>query len=412
MQNTDSLRIAIVHDWPIALSETFIHAHAQRLPGVVGVFHSQKGLPVVDGRAVTDGRWTRARHRLTASLLRRTRRSEADRAWESALGAVAATVTLAEDGTTGTLVDRACERLDTPLVVHFHGFDASRTDILERKGADYRRMFGRSAAVVAVSRAMERQLLQVGCPRDKLVYNPCGVDCAKFAGADPATAAPHFVAVGRMVEKKAPHLTITSFARVVAECPDARLRVIGDGQLLGVCRDLAAALGIEHAVTFLGAQPHEIVEQEMRQARALVQHSVTASNGDSEGTPVAVLEAGATGLPVVSTRHAGIPDVVADGVTGFLVDERDTEEMARRLITLIRNPGLAGELGRNAAAHVRRSYTLDQSIHRLASILSAAARRLSMAAVRASIESDLPRSAFSAAPEHIERVCGQDVVRG
>ena len=259
---------------------------------------------------------------------------------------------------------------------------------------------------------MERQLLQLGCPRDKLVYNPYGVDCAKFAGAAPATAAPQFVAVGRMVEKKAPHLTITAFARVVAECPEARLRVIGDGQLLGVCRDLAAALGIEHAVTFLGAQPHEIVEREMRQARALVQHSVTASNGDSEGTPVAVLEAGAIGLPVVSTRHAGIPDVVADGVTGFLVDERDTEEMARRLVTLIRNPGLAGELGRNAAAHIRRSYTLDQSIHRLAGILSASARRLSMAAVRASIESDLPRSASSAAPEHIERVCGKDVVRG
>ena len=278
------LKIRMVQDRPDALSETFIRAHMQRLPGVVGVFHSLKGFPAVDGRAVSAGRWPRARRFAAAALLRGSRRSDADRTWELALGATRANVTLAEYRTTGTLVNRACERLDTPLVVHFHGFDASRTDILERKGADYRRMFGRASAVVAVSRAMERQLLHAGCPRHKLVYNPYGVDCVQFAGTAPATAAPHFVAVGRMVEKKAPHLTIVAFARVVAECPEARLRMIGDGQLLGVCRDLAAALGIEHAVAFLGAQPHDIVAREMGQARALVQHSVIASNGDSEGT--------------------------------------------------------------------------------------------------------------------------------
>ena len=242
-------------------------------------------------------------------------------------------------------------------------------------------------------------MLQLGCPREKLVYNPCGVDCQRFEGADPASANPHFVAVGRMVEKKAPHLTIASFARVVKECPQARLRLIGDGLLLGVCRDLTAALGIEHAVTFLGAQPHDIVEREMRQARALVQHSVTASNGDSEGTPVAVLEAGAIGLPVVSTRHAGIPDVVAEGVTGLLVDERDVGEMARHMLTLIGNPALSAELGRNAAAHVRQYYTMEQSISRLTRILRAAANRQGIDAVRASIESELPVARSIATPE-------------
>jgi colanic acid/amylovoran biosynthesis glycosyltransferase len=387
----DALRIALVQDRPNAVSETFIRAHAERLPGVVAVFHSQKGLPAVDGRAVvTPGWWARAGGRLTARLRRRDSPGAPDRAWEIAIAGVAANVTLAEYGTTGTLVDGACQRVNAPLVVHFHGFDASITEIIERKAAEYRRMFGRAAAVIAVSRAMERQLLRLGCPREKLIYNPCGVDCARFAGADPASANPHFVAVGRMVEKKAPHLTLASFARVVAECPTARLRLIGDGVLLGVCRDLAAALGIDHAVTFLGAQPHEIVAQEMRQARALVQHSVTASNGDSEGTPVAVLEAGAMGLPVVSTRHAGIPDVVADGITGFLVDERDVQEMARHMLTLVRNPVLSSQTGRNAAAHVRRYFTVEQSIGRLARILRAAAHRQDMAAVRASIDTELP----------------------
>jgi glycosyltransferase involved in cell wall biosynthesis len=312
-------------------------------------------------------------------------------------------VTLAEYGTTGILVADACQRIGVPLVVHFHGFDAARTDILDRNAAAYRRMFDQAAAVVAVSRAMETQLLRLCCAREKLIYNPYGVDCARFHGADPANTSPQLLAVGRMVEKKAPHLTIASFARVVQEHPDARLRLIGDGVLLGVCRDLAAAMGIAHAVTFLGAQPHEIVEREMRQARALVQHSVTAADGDSEGTPISLLEAGAMGLPVVSTRHAGIPDVVVEGITGFLVEERDVSGMAAHMLTLIRNPALCGELGRNAAAHVRRYYTMEQSIGRLVRVLSAAAGRQGVDTVRASIEGELSTLSRSLSPEDDDR---------
>ena len=368
-----------------ASSECFLPKRAFRPPT------AWRGVPSTHGRGRA---W-----RFAAAFLRRDRAWEVDRAWVNALREVAANVTLAEYGTTGTLVDGACERLGVPLVVHFHGFDASRTDVLSRKAGDYRRMFGRAAAIVAVSRAMEDRLVTFGCPREKLIYSPCGVDCARFEGAEPARANRQFVVVGRLVEKKAPHLTIASFARVASECPEARLRVIGDGPLLGVCRDLTAALEIEHAVTFLGAQPHDIVEREMRQARALLQHSVTASNGDSEGTPVAVLEAGAIGLPVVSTRHAGIPDVVLEGVTGLLGDERDVGAMARHMLTLIGNPALAGELGRNAAAHVRRFYTMEQSIDRLARILGAAATRQPIDAVRASIESELPIVPSHATPE-------------
>jgi glycosyltransferase involved in cell wall biosynthesis len=170
-----------------------------------------------------------------------------------------------------------------------------------------------------------------------------------------------------------------------------------------VCRDLAAALGIEHAVTFLGAQPHDVVERQMRQARAVVQHSVTASNGDSEGTPVAILEAGAMGLPVVATRHAGIPDVVADGATGLLVDERDVRGMARHMLTLARSPSLSGQLGRNAAMRVRSYYTMEQSIGRLARVLRAAAARQGMAGVRAAIERGLPPTLSALEPDHDDR---------
>jgi glycosyltransferase involved in cell wall biosynthesis len=193
-----------------------------------------------------------------------------------------------------------------------------------------------------------------------------------------------------MVEKKGPHLTIASFAPILRDRAEARLRIIGDGPLLGVCRDLAAGFGIAHAVSFLGAQPHEVVEREMRRARAFVQHSVTASDGDSEGTPVAVMEAGAIGVPVISTRHAGIADVVVERITGLLVEERDVAGMTRHMMSLTQDPALAGELGGNAAAHIRRYYTMDQSIGRLFRILSASANHGTLDPVRASIEAELP----------------------
>lgn len=389
-QSPYPIRIAQVRSRSNGVSDTFIGAHAERLAGVAAVFHSEGGFPASDDRKVARPGFLAVAHRRVAKALGRDWWTPRDQAWETALRSVRADVVLVEYGTIGILIVYACKRIKVPFVVHFHGYDASVTAVLERNASAYKRMFERASAVVAVSRVMEHRLLDLGCPRERLVYSPYGVDCERFKDADPSRARPHFLAVGRMVQKKGPHLTIAAFARALGECPDARLRMIGDGILLNVCRDLASAMGIGHAVEFLGAQSHDVVAAEMRQARAFVQHSITATDGDSEGTPVAVLEAGAIGLPVISTRHAGIPDVVIDGVTGLLADERDIEEMARHMVTLIRNPARAAELGRGAAAHVRRYYSMEKSIDRLARVLNAAASRQDMGPTRASIEAELP----------------------
>jgi colanic acid/amylovoran biosynthesis glycosyltransferase len=368
---------------------TFIRAHDERLPGVVGIVSRDLGVPALDGQPVLDGERPRAALRRLVWMLRgRSKLWEMDHAYETAFRRTQADVVLVEYGTHGIKVVNACRRAAVPLVVHFHGADASKHKILKRHAVEYRRMFAQAAAVIAVSRAMERRLVSLGCPAEKLIYIPCGVDCDTFLGATPLTAPPQFVTVGRMVEKKGPQQTLMAFARVLKQFPDARLRMIGDGELLGPCRDLAASLEIDHAVVFLGSQPHEVVRQEMQQARAFVQHSITAADGDSEGTPVSILEAGAAGLPVVSTRHAGIPDVVLEGKTGLLVQEGRIDEMAQHMLALAKNPGFADELGRNAAAHIRRTYTMSQSIRRLAQVLEAAASGSSVARVRETIEVD------------------------
>ena len=276
---------------------------------------------------------------------------------------------LAEYGPTAVSVMDVCHTARIPLIAHFHGFDAYDARILETYGQRYRRMFEIAAAIVAVSHDMERQLLELGAVRDKLFYNPYGVDTDTFSGADPASAIPVFLAVGRFVDKKAPHLTLIAFSKAHKLCSDARLSMIGDGPLLEACRQLAGALELSDCVQFLGARPHSEVAAQMRSARAFVQHSLRTSYGDSEGTPVAVLEACATGLPVIATRHAGIRDVVVEGETGFLVDERDVNAMADRMVQLAQNPALAGRMGASGRKRIETHFAMQKSLEGLWSII-------------------------------------------
>jgi len=276
---------------------------------------------------------------------------------------------LAEYGTTGVSTMDACRHLHIPLIVHFHGYDASVRAVLEEHAETYPALFQEAAAIIAVSRAMERKLIVLGAPPEKVHYNPYGINCDDFSGAYPSSAPPVFLSVGRFIEKKAPQLTLKAFASVHRSVPEARLRMIGDGPLLDECRELAGDLKIEAAVTFLGAQPHTVVREEMRIARCFVQHSVEAANGDCEGTPLGILEAGASGLPVVSTRHAGIPDVVVEGETGFLVDEGDVDGMAENMLTVAQDPELAGRLGRAARRHIENHFSEERSFERLVEIM-------------------------------------------
>src|SRR5207237_305056 len=122
---------------------------------------------------------------------------------------------LAEYGTTAVHVLPACRRLRIPLVAHFHGYDASMRSVLDEYRERYSTLFQHAGAIVVVSRAMQRALIALGAPADKVRYNPYGVDCQRFRGADPANAPRVALSVGRFTEKKAPQLTILAFAKVV-----------------------------------------------------------------------------------------------------------------------------------------------------------------------------------------------------
>jgi len=283
-------------------------------------------------------------------------------------------VVLAEYGTTAVEIMEACSISGTPLVVHFHGYDAYQDQALERLSDAYKRLFRVASRIVAVSQDMRQHLVGIGAPPNRIICNPCGVDVCRFRGADPRAVPPLFLALGRFVQKKGPLLTVQAFSLVHSEEPDSRLVMLGDGPQHSECVSLAQRLGIDQNVVFPGSVDYSDVAGWMRRARCFVQHSMRASDGDSEGTPVAVLEASSCGLPVVSTKHGGIVDAVLEGQSGFLVDEGDVDAMAARMLRFAREPELAATMGEVGRGHMKDNYSSEKSLGRLRSTLIEAAR--------------------------------------
>lgn len=357
--------------------EHFARAHAERLPCHVAVVHGDEYRPLYLDRAPLQSAsqvatFVRLSRQAIAYWLGRDGvAAEITSAYVRAFRRACCDSVLVEFGNVAVGAMDACRRLGLPMTVHFHGYDAYARPMLDRYGARYPQLFEQAAALVTPSRAMRSRLIDhLGAPPKKTHYVPCGVDLARFDAGAPDRSPPTFVAVGRFVEKKAPHLTISAFAAVHRRHPEARLRMIGDGRLRGPCEDLAVGLGVGGAVTFLGWQPHEVVAEEVRRARAFVQHSLVASDGNSEATPQSIVEASASGVPVVSTRHAGIPEGVVEGETGFLVDERDVDGMALHMEELLVDPVLAAEMGRAGRRFVENHFAIDSTIARLWNVIT------------------------------------------
>jgi glycosyltransferase involved in cell wall biosynthesis len=284
-------------------------------------------------------------------------------------------IVLVEYGHIGALIRETCAAMHIPLVVHFHGNDASHKPTLDLLRREYLEMFDYASSIISVSRSMTERLIQMGAPAEKVVYNCYGVDTSLFDSPDEKWGTPTFVAVGRFVEKKAPHLTIMAFAMAKRKCPLIRLIMIGGGPLLEVCKQLVKAYQIEESVDFAGIRSPADVSALVSRSLAFVQHSVVAGDGSAEGTPLAILEAGACGIPVISTRHEGIKDVVIENETGILVDEFDIAGMAKAMEYFAMQPSAACDMGKKARSHIAGNYTLGAHIGKLTGIITDSYRK-------------------------------------
>jgi colanic acid/amylovoran biosynthesis glycosyltransferase len=372
-----SPRLILLSPEPGAISETFIQAHRERLPFiVVPLFRWRAPYQTSNGRwvALLPGSLKLIADRLRWHLLQQRASRWADFQVGSWLRRFHPCVVLAEYGPLGAGINPACRLAGIPLVVIFHGFDAYQQITLQAYHHAYQELFASAAALVVVSEPMREQLISLGAPASRIVVNACGVDPSLFQPAHPAKAKSHFLAVGRFVGKKGPLHTIRAFSQVHRACPESRLTMIGTGPLLKSSQQLVEDLGLDHVIRFPGACSHASVQAQLQQARAFVQHSICCASGDQEGTPVALIEAQMAGIPVVSTQHGGIPTVVLDGRTGFLVPEGDVDGMAQAMLRLAQDPLLAGKLGSAARAHAIQHHSMERHIDSLAETLHNAIR--------------------------------------
>lgn len=254
--------------------------------------------------------------------------------------------------------------VDCPFIVSFHANDVTMVPI-ENPGI-YKNLFKETDLVTAVSLDKKQSLIDLGCPENKVAIQHVGVNLKEFKYIERRSGKnTKFLLVGRLAEKKGIKFAIKAFAMIIKEFQNIELRIIGDGPLKNDLTKLVSQLNIEDEVFFLGSQTSSVVREEMQVADIFVLPSITTSTGDTEGVPVVLMEAQATGLPVISTYHSGIPEVVLDGKSGFLVLERDVNTLSEKMKFLIENPKLRFKMGNAGRKHIEKNYNFTIEIKKL-----------------------------------------------
>lgn len=366
------------------VSETFILRHCSDLASgpAIGTFHNVNCPPTVDPDSVVQLPEPPVPHPgIRARVVDRLRPRERRHAHRGTrlLSETAIDMILTHSRRTGSTV-ALLEYLDRwtnaipklkdhglRVVVHGHGYDLSSAMRNPATKAMYQRYLPSADAVVVPSDFARDRLADFGLRNVEVV--PYGVPPAA-ASSHPRHSSPvRAVAVGRLVPKKDPIGLLAVVAGAVAAGADVRLDVFGDGPLRPAVERAITSLALGDFVHLHGAQPNPVVRDVLRSADIFVQKSVTALGGDEEGLPVAILEAMAAGLPVLSTRHAGIPEAVVDDVTGLLFEEDDVHGLAAGLARYVKDPALRERHGAAGRARSGARFTWETNRSELRRVL-------------------------------------------
>lgn len=257
--------------------------------------------------------------------------------------------------------------LHGPILTIFHGHDVS--SYLDHGGLEqYAELFDVGDLFLPVSEHWRERLIELGCDDSRIRVLHVGVDTRSLSYRERniSQSSPlRVLSVSRLVEKKGTEYGLKAIAKLVDSGVDVEYTVIGGGPLSDRLAGLTGDLGLNHRVRFLGAQPPTVVAAELDKADVLIAPSVTAADGDKEGVPVVLMEAMAVGVPVIATRHSGIPELVRHEQTGLLVEERDADGLATQIDILRSRPRLAETLTRRARILVEDEYDVQNQARRL-----------------------------------------------
>jgi colanic acid/amylovoran biosynthesis glycosyltransferase len=255
-----------------------------------------------------------------------------------------------------------------PMVTSFYGYDMSMLPRDPVWRARYAELFAEGDRFLVEGRGMGERLAGLGCAPQKIRLQRIAIDLdlVPFRERRGHRGPVRLLFCGRFMEKKGLVDALRAAAAARDRGVNLAFRIVGDGELRNEIERAVRELRLESVVSLLGMRPYLEVLQELRSADLLVQPSRTAADGDTEGgAPTILLEAQAAGLPVLSTRHADIPEVVAEGKSALLVPEGNWEMLADHLTTLCREPERWAEMGRVGRAHVAEAHDIRAEARRL-----------------------------------------------
>ncbi len=252
--------------------------------------------------------------------------------------------------------------LQGKLITTFRGFDVSRY-VQEHGENIYEELFEQGDFFLANCEFFRQKAINLGCASNKIVVHGSGIDCSRFNFQPrylPADGRIRIATTGRLVEKKGIEYVIRAIPQIIQEYHNIEYHIIGDGPLKESFQTLIQELKIEPFVIFHGWKEQQEIIKILNQCHLFVAPSITAADGNQDAPVNTLKEAMAMGLPVVSTYHGGIPELVEDGVSGFLVPEKNPDAIAEKLIYFLKNPEIWPSFGAAGRHKVEEKYDINQ----------------------------------------------------
>lgn len=265
-------------------------------------------------------------------------------------------------GFDGWRMYKVAEESNTPLLVSFHGSDVSRLPTEFDWKRRYKNLAAKAQGFTAISYLMKKQLINLGFPKEKIEVIRTGVNIEDFSYTKSFDPTKRIMMAGRMVEKKGFEYALKAIKFLKKKNTLVQIDLFGDGPLKQKLEKMTKEFGIEDQVRFFGYVSNDRIKKELQKHSIFLAPSVTASDKDKEGLPVTILEAMASGVPVIASDHSAIPEAVNDEKTGLLVPERDFKAIAYSILKLLEQKIAVDKIRRNARELIEEQHSVNRVV--------------------------------------------------
>ena len=258
-----------------------------------------------------------------------------------------------------------------PIIVSFHGADVAVGFSTPPGQRRLQQVFEAADLLLARSHSIGQSIVAAGCSPNKIRIQRSGIPVSDFgyrARSFPEGGRFRFLQACRLIEKKGVEVTLKAYAKFLRRWPNSNLVIAGDGPLRKPLEQLAEQLNVSSRIEFTGFLTKEQLLKVYYESQVFIHPSETTSAGDNEGIPNSLLEAMATGLCSIATRHGGIPEAIEHLQNGILVEERDFEGVYYWMNRLAEEWQLAARLGEHAAETIAREFDSETQIKKLESV--------------------------------------------